>query len=113
MTETKQPEREEEAQQERDWMSLEGLDEQQQAQLSDIDAALARIKAWSGAGSLDVADLAPGQGPAQERRHSPTRIGVIQSRPRQRPRANCLPEYAPLRCWIGCRSLQLHWPGPQ
>lgn len=45
MTETKQPEREEEAQQERDWISLKGLDEQQQAQLADIDAALARMEA--------------------------------------------------------------------
>ena len=45
MTETRQPERNEEAQQERDWIALGPLDEQQRKQLADIDAALARIEA--------------------------------------------------------------------
>lgn len=45
MTETRQPERNEEAQQERDWISLGSLEDQQQKQLADIDTALARIEA--------------------------------------------------------------------
>lgn len=45
MTETRQPEREEEAQQERDWITLGPLEDQQQQQLAEIDAALARIEA--------------------------------------------------------------------
>jgi len=45
MTETKQPEREEEAQQERDWISLEGLDERNRLNWQISDAALARMEA--------------------------------------------------------------------
>jgi len=45
MTETREPERNEEAQQERDWITLGRLEDQQQKQLVDIDAAIARIKA--------------------------------------------------------------------
>jgi DnaK suppressor protein len=45
ITETREPERNEEAQQERDWITLGPLEDQQQKQLADIDAALARIEA--------------------------------------------------------------------
>ena len=45
MTETRQPEQNEEAQQERDWIALGPLEDQQQKQLTDIDGALARIEA--------------------------------------------------------------------
>ena len=44
ITQTRQPERAEEAQQERDAIAVESLDEQRQARLADIDAALARIE---------------------------------------------------------------------
>jgi DnaK suppressor protein len=47
ITEARQSEREEEAQQERDAIALETLDEQQQARLADIDAAIARIEGGS------------------------------------------------------------------
>jgi DnaK suppressor protein len=44
ITETRQPERNEEAQQERDWITMGPLEDQQQRQLAEIDAALARIE---------------------------------------------------------------------
>ena len=47
ITESRQPERGEEAQQERDWIALGSLEDQQQKQLADIDTTLARIEAGS------------------------------------------------------------------
>ena len=47
LTESRQPERGEEAQQERDWIALGSLEDQQQKPLADIDTALARIEAGS------------------------------------------------------------------
>ncbi len=47
MSETRQPERNEEAQQERDWITLGPLQDQQEKQIGDIDAALARLEAGS------------------------------------------------------------------
>jgi DnaK suppressor protein len=47
ITESRQSERGEEAQQEREWIALESLEDQQQKQLANIDTALARIEAGS------------------------------------------------------------------
>jgi DnaK suppressor protein len=47
ITESRQPERGEEAQEERDWIALGTLEDQQQRQLADIDTALAKIEAGS------------------------------------------------------------------